>query len=472
MMMIRSSSSCSFSCSNSNSISTTQLAHHRQWQHHNNNPPNVRTYGTTTNVLSRQQRFRYSTTSSTTTPVVTRLSEQWNDGNYFNRLQPPQQQQQQQPQQQQQQQPQQQPKYVPPSTSVLPPVPNNAHRIVLMRHGESEFNNANVFTGWCDVALTPRGIVEAVEAGQVFASHNISFRKCYTSLLTRSIVTAQRTLEAAGASYTPLQYDWRFNERHYGALQGLGKEHTADRLGRNIVMEWRRSYHARPPQMTEDHPHYDIIYQDPRYRHVAKYVQLPLGESLEDCQFRVLQAWNDVLLDLASTYQNDDPSSYSFIVAHANSLRALVMHLDTIPVKDIESLNIPTAIPFFYDISTLTGKVISKENVPDSGTFRGTYISDESKKRNFLERRRAANDPFLWALHDHEVTEQMLHGNANNDMERFIDPQQQREPEGLNGLEEEAKRNTELFSTALKAKNTNPDWDDNPFMGSRNPFIA
>jgi 2,3-bisphosphoglycerate-dependent phosphoglycerate mutase len=272
-------------------------------------------------------------------------------------------------------------------------------------------------------------------------------------------------LEAAGASYTPLHYDWRFNERHYGALQGLGKERTADRLGRNIVMEWRRSYHARPPLMTEDHPHYDIIYNDPRYRNVAQYVQLPLGESLEDCQYRVVQAWNDVLLDLASTYQNDDPNSYSFIVAHANSLRALVMHLDTIPVKDIESLNIPTAIPFFYDISTFTGKVMSKENVPDTGTFRGTYISDEYKKRNFLERRRAANDPFLWALHDHEVTEQMLiggnGGNINNNaiaMEHFLQqPQQQREPEGLNGLEEEAKRNTELYSSALKFRNTNPN---------------
>ena len=385
--------------------------------------------------------FRYCTTATNTKTPATRLSEQRNDNSGYNRLQ-------------QQQQPPPPPTHT--TQSMLPPVPNNAHRIVLMRHGESEFNNANVFTGWCDVALTPRGIVEAVEAGQVFASHNISFRKCYTSLLTRSIVTAQRTLEAAGASYTPLVFDWRLNERHYGALQGLGKERTADRLGRNVVMEWRRSYHARPPLMTPDHPHYEIIYNDPRYRNIAKFVQLPLGESLEDCQFRVVQAWNDVLLDLASTYQNDDPSSYSFIVAHANSLRALVMHLDNIPVKDIESLNIPTAIPFYYDISTFTGKVLSKENVPDSGVFRGTYISDESKKRNFLERRRAANDPFLWALHDHEVTEQMLFGRGSgNEMEQFVD--QQREPEGLNGLEEEAKRNTELFSTALKGRSTNPN---------------
>lgn len=95
------------------------------------------------------------------------------------------------------------------TTATLPPLPENAHRMVLMRHGESEFNNANIFTGWCDVALTQRGVVEAIEAGQVFRSHELTFRKCYTSLLTRSIVTSHRSLEAAGVAYTPIQYDWR-----------------------------------------------------------------------------------------------------------------------------------------------------------------------------------------------------------------------------------------------------------------------
>lgn len=128
------------------------------------------------------------------------------------------------------------------AVTTLPPIPESAHHVILMRHGESEFNNANVFTEWCDVALTPRGVVEAAEAGQVFPSHNLNHsRRCHTSMLTRSIVTAQRSLEAAGASFTPLHYDWRLNERHYGALQGLGKDRTADRLGRALVMEWRRS---------------------------------------------------------------------------------------------------------------------------------------------------------------------------------------------------------------------------------------
>ena len=100
--------------------------------------------------------------------------------------------------------------------SSLPPVPENTHRIVLMRHGESEFNNANIFTGWCDVALTPRGRVEASEAGEVFRSHDLTFRHCYCSMLSRAIVTAHKALEAGGVSYTPVSYDWRLNERHYG----------------------------------------------------------------------------------------------------------------------------------------------------------------------------------------------------------------------------------------------------------------
>jgi 2,3-bisphosphoglycerate-dependent phosphoglycerate mutase len=325
------------------------------------------------------------------------------------------------------------------STS-LPPVPDHAHRIVLMRHGESAFNNANVFTGWCDVALTQRGVVEAVEAGEVFASHHLTFRKCYSSLLTRSIVTAQRSLEAAGVSYTPMEYDWRWNERHYGALQGLSKERTADRLGKTLVMKWRRSYEGRPPVMTEDHPHYDIINKDARYNHV----DIPTTESLEDCQSRVIEAWNHIAKDTTSALDSDSP--YTLVVAHANSLRALVMHLDDIPDDEIEGLNIPTAIPFYYDIDKSTGSVLSSRNEDSSkrighGNFRGIYISDERKKRNFLERRRAANDPWLWALHDEQVARSMLVGDEADDEGAL---------EGMEGLAEEAARNTELFSPSVR----------------------
>jgi 2,3-bisphosphoglycerate-dependent phosphoglycerate mutase len=336
----------------------------------------------------------------------------------------------------------------------LPPVPENAHRIVLMRHGESEFNNANIFTGWCDVALTQRGIVEAVEAGEVFRSQGLTFRKCYSSMLTRSIVTAQRALEAAGLAYTPLKYDWQLNERHYGALQGLSKERTADRLGRKLVMEWRRSFEARPPLMTNEHPHYKIINEDPRY--VALNEQIPLGESLEDCQHRVVRAWKEILHDFH--HSASEESDYTLIVAHANSLRALVMYLDEFETSEIEGLNIPTAIPFYYDIDKTTGKVVAPDtsgnndkagdNSNDNNHFRGTYISDERKKRNFLERQRAANDPWLWALHDHQVAQSMLVSDDNdiyNDEDSIL--------EGLDGVEEEAKHNTEVFSSALQSEN-------------------
>lgn len=298
------------------------------------------------------------------------------------------------------------------------------------------------------MALTQRGIVEAVEAGQVFASHGLVFRKCYTSMLTRSIVTAHRALEAAGIAYTPISYDWRINERHYGALQGLSKERTAVRLGRKIVMQWRRSYTARPPLMTPEHPHYDIIQNDARYRNLEG---IPLGESLVDCQVRVVEAWKDIIAEI----QNDKLSSssktesnYSLLVAHANSLRALVQYLDDIPENEIEVLNIPTAIPFYYDIDLTTGQVINpkvpleeKLDVIAPGRFRGVYISDERKKRSFLERRRAANDPWLWALHDHQVAKSLL---VDEEAENIS-----AEGEGMEGLEEEARHNTEIFSHAL-----------------------
>jgi len=363
-------------------------------------------------------------------------------------------------------------------TQTLPSIPSNAHRIVLMRHGESEFNNANIvsvpvktskewkvllssssiltypissltyfqFTGWCDVALTQRGVVEAVEAGQVFASHEISFRKCYTSLLTRSVITAQRSLEAAGISYTPLQYDWRLNERHYGAFQGLSKEQTVARLGRDKVQKYRRGFTTKPPTMTVEHPHYDLINNDARYRNLKG---IPLGESLQDCQIRVVAAFEDIRRDIQTMNNVQVESDYSLIVAHNNTLRALVMHLDDIPVDDIEGLSIPTAIPFYYDVDKTTGRVVSSSDTTadqdasdkiGAGLFRGIYISDERKKTSFLERRRAANDPWRWALHDHQVTESMLVSDDDENNETI-------EREAMASIVKQAKQNTELFTT-------------------------
>lgn len=226
------------------------------------------------------------------------------------------------------------------------------------------------------------------------------------------------------------------NERHYGALQGLSKERTADRLGRALVMEWRRSFEARPPDMTTQHPHYDIIHNDVRYKLLRE--QIPLTESLRDCQERVVRAWLDIRKDFATASDSEDEPSTSLVVAHANSLRALVMHLDEIGPQDIESLNIPTAIPFYYDICKRTGSVLSTET---PGAFRGVYIADERKKRSFLERRRAANDPWLWALHDDQVDQSML---VSSEPSEVVDPDSV-DREGLSGVEEEAKHNLEVF---------------------------
>mmetsp|Transcript_15287 Transcript_15287/g.28543 ORF Transcript_15287/g.28543 Transcript_15287/m.28543 type:complete len:409 (+) Transcript_15287:96-1322(+) len=328
------------------------------------------------------------------------------------------------------------------TVSRLPPVPEHCHRFVLMRHGESAFNNANIFTGWCDVALTKRGEVEAIEAGEVFLSHSVNFRKCYSSLLSRSIVTAHRALDAGGIAYTPLEYDWRWNERHYGALQGLSKEQTAVRLGRDIVMKWRRSFSAQPPLMTDEHPHFKSINNDPRYKHVE---HVPRGESLENCQERVILAWKDVVKEIGEHLEPTD-FDYSLLVAHANTLRALVMHLDNINAERIESLNIPTAIPFFYDIDKSTGEVVSSQ---EEGTFRGIYITDERKQRSFLERRRAANDPWTWALHDDQVATSMLYGSSDN-QEDLILQEGQKQSSGddlkVEELEALARKNTELFA--------------------------
>ena len=336
------------------------------------------------------------------------------------------------------------------TVSRLPPIPDNCHRFVLMRHGESAFNNANIFTGWCDVALTQRGVVEAVEAGEVFLSQNLHFRKCYVSLLSRSIVTAHRALDAGGVAYTPLDYDYRWNERHYGALQGLSKEQTAVRLGREIVMQWRRSYSARPPLMTDEHPHFQTINKDPRYRHLE---HVPRGESLEDCQERVILAWKETVQEINGNIEPLD-FNHSLLVAHANTLRALVMHLDDIDAANIEGLNVPTAIPFFYDVNLKTGEVMSSR---PKGAFRGIFITDERKQRSFLERRRAANDPFMWALHDDQVATSMLSGSGDTANALEQEPMESSKEDDelvVEELEAEARKNTELFAPGQSGQST------------------
>lgn len=229
------------------------------------------------------------------------------------------------------------------------------YTLVLLRHGESVWNLENVFTGWTDVALSDRGRDEAVAAGTLMRSEGIGADVVHTSLLRRAIASADLALDAMDLAWLPVRRHWRLNERHYGALQGLNKKETADRYGRDQVHEWRRSYATRPPALEhtdERHPSHDS-----RYRDLAP-EQLPATECLADVVERMLPYWYDAIVpDLRD-------GKRVLIVAHGNSLRALVKHLDGISDDDIPDLNIPTGVPIVYVLDSNL-KVISSEYLGD-----------------------------------------------------------------------------------------------------------
>jgi 2,3-bisphosphoglycerate-dependent phosphoglycerate mutase len=215
------------------------------------------------------------------------------------------------------------------------------HKLVLLRHGESEWNKANLFTGWTDVDLSARGKEEAHEAGRVLKQQGFGFDVAYTSVLKRAIRTLWIVLDEMDLMWIPVIVDWRLNERHYGALQGLNKSETAAKYGEEQVKIWRRSYNVRPPALSESDPRYPG--RDPRYRALAK-EQLPLTESLEDTVARVLPCWQNVIAPAVLSGQR------VLIVAHGNSLRALVKYLDDVSDEAIVELNIPTGLPLVYEL--------------------------------------------------------------------------------------------------------------------------
>lgn len=211
--------------------------------------------------------------------------------------------------------------------------------LVILRHGESTWNQQGLFTGWHDVPLSDRGVTEAIAAGQTMAAAGLRFDIGHTSLLARAVVTAHLALDALGQVWLPVQRNWRLNERHYGALQGLDKKETAARHGAEQTHLWRRSFDVPPPPVGLDSNEHPI--NDPRYRHLPPDV-LPAAECLADVVVRVLPYWHDVIA----------PQLLSgldvLITAHGNSLRALVMHLEGISPGDIPELNIPTGVPRRY----------------------------------------------------------------------------------------------------------------------------
>jgi 2,3-bisphosphoglycerate-dependent phosphoglycerate mutase len=217
------------------------------------------------------------------------------------------------------------------------------HKVVLLRHGESVWNKENLFTGWTDVDLSAQGIEEAKEAGTVLKEQGYVFDIAFTSVLKRAIRTLWLTLDAMDLMWIPVRRDWRLNERHYGALQGLNKAQTAEKYGEEQVRIWRRSYDVPPPSLDPNDPRYPG--HDPRYRELTKN-QFPLTECLKDTVARFLPAWREVI---APTVQS---GKRVLIVAHGNSLRALVKYLDGISDQEIVGLNIPTGMPLVYELDT------------------------------------------------------------------------------------------------------------------------
>lgn len=222
-------------------------------------------------------------------------------------------------------------------------------QLVLVRHGESTWNKENKFTGWTDVDLTETGINEAKQAAQSLLSNNYNFNVCYTSYLKRAINTEKIILEKMNLDI-PVIKSWKLNERHYGNLQGLNKKETAEKYGEEQVHIWRRSYNVKPPLLDENdkrNPKYDELYKDIKE-------ELPLGESLEDTVKRVIPYYEkNILKDMKD-------GKKVLVVAHGNSLRALVKYIENISDTEIAELNIPTGVPLVYELDE-KGKYISKK---------------------------------------------------------------------------------------------------------------
>ncbi len=214
-------------------------------------------------------------------------------------------------------------------------------KLVLMRHGESQWNLENRFTGWTDVDLTEKGREEARQAGELLKREGYGFDLAYTSVLRRAIRTLWIAFDAMDTMYLPIEHDWRLNERHYGALQGLNKAETAAKFGEEQVLVWRRAYAIAPNPLALDderHPRFDPRYQD------FDPAKLPATECLKDTVARVVPYWNEAIAPSLKAGKR------VLIAAHGNSLRALIKHLDQISDEDIVNVNIPTAQPLVYEL--------------------------------------------------------------------------------------------------------------------------
>lgn len=238
------------------------------------------------------------------------------------------------------------------------------HKLVVIRHGESVWNQENRFTGWQDVDLSEKGRAEAREAGQTLKDSGIEFDLAYSSVLKRAIRTLWIALDEMDRLWMPVIRDWRLNERHYGELTGLNKSETAAKHGEDQVKIWRRSYDVPPPFMNKQDPRHPT--KDLRYRQVQQDL-LPSGESLKDTVARFLPLWNEQLAPQIKSGKT------ILIAAHGNSLRALIQHLENMSADQIMEVNVPTGIPLLYELSSDL-KVVNKK-----------YLGDEAKIKAAIE---------------------------------------------------------------------------------------
>ena len=226
-----------------------------------------------------------------------------------------------------------------------------SHQLILLRHGQSVWNLENLFTGWTDVGLTEEGLVEAREAGRLMKEEELWPDVVHTSVLVRAIKTAEVALEEMGLQYLPVRRSWRLNERHYGVLQGLDKKETASQHGAEQVLAWRRSYDIPPPPLDHSDPRHPS--HDRRYAAIPR-DELPAAECLADVVARMLPYWHDAIVtDIRAGLT-------PLVVAHGNSLRALVKHLDGISNEDIVGLNIPTGVPLLYELDDALDPMASR----------------------------------------------------------------------------------------------------------------
>jgi len=233
-------------------------------------------------------------------------------------------------------------------------------KLVIIRHGESEWNKLNLFTGWKDVDLSLKGQEEARDAGRQLKSNNFDFDICYTSYLKRAIHTLNYVLEQMDREWLPVCKSWKLNERHYGALQGLNKAETAKKYGEEQVSIWRRSFDVSPPKLSETDE--QNPQNQPQYRDVSKYL-LPLCESLKDTIERVIPYFNDIIKKDMESGKN------VLIVAHGNSIRSLVKYFDKLTEDEIMKVNIPTGVPLVYEFDQNI-KVINKYYLGDQDAIK------------------------------------------------------------------------------------------------------